>query len=137
MPRACVPALILLVTSGCTLQQEEAPDSALRRGCQYLWSQQGEDGGWHSRTYGLLKSGQSLSGFVLNALLQVSQQACQAPAGGIDRAPAFIPRNTDAGGPVGKMDPRLYNYPNYSTALAVKALRRAGRTAGAQVAWLR
>src|SRR5207302_269057 len=69
MPRACVPALVLLLASACTFQQEEAPDAALRRGCQYLWSQQGQDGGWHSRTYGLLKSGQSLTGCVLKALV--------------------------------------------------------------------
>src|SRR5437773_9186926 len=105
MPRACVPVLILLATAGCTLQQEEAPDAVLRRGCQYLWSQQGEDGGWHSRTYGLLKSGQSLSGFVLNALLQVPPQTCEAPARGLDRALSFLQRNTNDEGAVGKMDP--------------------------------
>jgi len=137
MPRACVPALVLLLASACTFQQEEAPDAALRRGCQYLWSQQGQDGGWHSRTYGLLKSGQSLTGFVLNALLQVPRQTCQPPAGGLDRALAFLERNTNAEGAVGKMDPLLYDYPNYATALAVQALRRAGRSGEALVAWLR
>ena len=137
MPRACVPALVLLLASACTIQQEEAPDAALRRGCQYLWSQQGQDGGWHSRTYGLLKSGQSLTGFVLNALLQVPPQTCQPPAGALDRALAFLDRNTNAEGAVGKMDALLYDYPNYATALAVQALRRAGRSGGALVAWLR
>src|SRR5439155_2015842 len=137
MPRACVPALVLLLASACTFQREEAPDAALRRGCQYLWSQQGQDGGWHSRTYGLLKSGQSLSGFVLNALLQVPPHTCQAPAGAVDRAILFLQRNTNAEGAVGMVDPLLYDYANYATALAVQALRRAGRTAGAQVNWLR
>src|SRR4051794_35104841 len=102
MPRVCVPVLMLVLACGCTLQQEDAPDSTpqatLRRGCQYLWSQQAEDGGWHSRTYGLLKSGQSLSGFVLNALLQVPPQTCQAPAGGVDQALLFLRRNTSAEG---------------------------------------
>src|SRR5882724_2206235 len=137
MSRACVPALVLLLASACTFQQEEAPDAALRRGCQYLWSQQDQDGGWHSRTYGLLKSGQSLTGFVLNALLHVPPQTCQPPAGALDRALAFLDRNTNAEGAVGKMDPLLYDYPNYATALAVQALRRAGRSGDALVAWLR
>jgi len=74
---------------------------------------------------------------VLNALLQVPPQTCQAPAGGVDRALLFLRRNTSAAGAVGMMDPLLYDYPNYATALAVQALRRAGRTGGAQVAWLR
>src|SRR5882724_11679984 len=137
MSRACVPALVLLLASGCTIQREEAPDAALRRGCQYLWSQQGQDGGWHSRTYGLLKSGQSHTGFVLNALLQVPRQTCQPPGGGLDRALTFLERNTNAEGAVGKMDPLLYDYPTYATALAVQALRRAGQSVDPMVRWLR
>ena len=42
---------------------------ALARGVEYLWSRQSADGGWHSTTYGLLRSGQSLTPLVLNALL--------------------------------------------------------------------
>src|SRR5437667_10019301 len=111
------PALVFLLASGCTLHQEG--NDALRRGCQYLWSQQAEDGGWHSRTYGLLKSGQSLTGFILNALLQIPEQSCERPPGGVDRAIAFHKRNTNSEGAIGKMDPLLYDYPNYATALAV------------------
>src|SRR6266478_7484783 len=129
--------LLFLLFSGCAKQPVRSQNAALRRGCQFLWSQQGEDGGWHSRTYGLLKSGQSLSGFVLNALLQVPPQTCEAPAGGLERALGFLHRNTNAEGAVGKMDPLLYDYPNYATALAVQALRRAGRSGGALGAWLR
>ena len=123
-------ALAYLVTSACTRR----PQDVLGRACHYLWSQQGEDGGWHSRTYGLLKSGQSLTPFVLNALLQVPQQA---PAEGIDRAIAFLRRNTNNEGAVGKMDPLLYDYPNYATALTVQAFRRAGRPVGPLIDWLR
>ena len=117
-------ALLFLFLSGCAIHADRAPESAVQRGCQYLWSQQGDDGGWHSRTYGLLKSGQSLTPFVLNELLQ----ACPAPAGAVDRALAFIKRNTNSEGALGKTDPLLYDYPNYATALAVQAIRRAGRT---------
>ncbi|MBI2681468.1 MAG: terpene cyclase/mutase family protein, partial [Candidatus Solibacter usitatus] len=133
MSRHRAPTLILLLLSGCAGR----PETALRRGCQYLWSQQGPDGGWHSATYGLLKSGQSLSGFVLNTLLQVPEQGCMPPAGAKERAIAFLRRNTNTEGAVGKMDPLLYDYPNYATALAVQALRRAGQPVGPLVAWLR
>ena len=123
-------ALAFLLTAACKI---EASDP-LRRACRYLWSQQSEDGGWHSRTYGLLRSGQSLTPFVLNALLQVPQHA---PSSAIDRAIAFLHRNTNNEGAVGKMDPLLYDYPNYATALTVQALRRAGQPVNHLIDWLR
>jgi hypothetical protein len=135
MSRPCVPALVLLLACGCTIRQEQ--NGALRRGCEYLWSQQAEDGGWHSSTYGLLKSGQSLSGFILDTLLQIPPDTCQPPANGKERAVAFLRRNTNTEGAVGKMDPFLYDYPNYATALAVRALRRAGQSVDPMIAWLR
>lgn len=122
-------ALALLLASGCGVRE-----SALQRGCRYLWRQQAEDGGWHSRTYGLLRSGQSLTPFVLNALLRVPQRA---PAGGVDRAIEFLNRNINKEGAVGKMDPLLYDYPNYATALSVQALRRARLPVGPLIDWLR
>ena len=60
-----------LLTAGaaaCSRHDDQAP---LRRAVDYLWAQQAEDGGFHSATYGLLRSGQSLTPFVLNALLSV------------------------------------------------------------------
>jgi Prenyltransferase and squalene oxidase repeat len=125
-------ALALLLTSACARRQDE--DSALRRACRYLWKQQSDDGGWHSRTYGLLKSGQSLTPFVLNALLQAPYER---PTGGVDRAIGFLKRNTNAEGAIGKMDPLLYDYPNYATALGVQALRRARQPVAPLIAWLR
>src|SRR5438477_5506638 len=110
-------ALACLLTAACKIETSDP----LLRACRYLWSQQAEDGGWHSRTYGLLKSGQSLTPFVLNGLLR---GACPAPPGGVDRALAFLKRNTNREGAIGKMDPLLYDYPNYATALAVQAIRR-------------
>src|SRR5712691_307120 len=123
-------ALAFLLTSACTIR---TPASALLRACHYLWSRQAEDGGWHSRTYGLLRSGQSLTPFVLNALLQVSQHA----TGAVDRAIAFLHRNTNSEGAVGKMDALLYDYPNYATALTVQAFRRARQPVGHLIDWLR
>jgi hypothetical protein len=124
-------ALALLLSSACAIRTE---DDALHRACHYLWNQQAEDGGWHSRTYGLLKSGQSLTPFVLNTLLQVPQLA---PTSGVDRAIAFLERNTNHEGAVGKMDPLLYDYPNYATALTVQAFQRARRPVDPFIAWLR
>src|SRR5262249_4020768 len=58
------------------------------------------------------------------------------PPGGVDRAIAFLKRHTNAEGAVGKVDPLLYDYPSYATALAVQALRRSGQPVYRMVAWL-
>ena len=123
-------ALAFLLTSACATRTQT---DSLSRACHYLWSQQAEDGGWHSRTYGLLRSGQSLTPFVLNALLPAPQHA---PPGAIDRAIAFLHRNTNNEGAIGKMDPLLYDYPNYATALTVRALHRARQPVSHLIDWL-
>ena len=102
-----------------------ADEPALAKAAGYLWSQQSEDGGWHSTTYGLLGSGQSLTPFVLDALIRVPTGVVVPPPEKLERAIEFIRRHTDGTGAVGRMDPLLPDYPNYSTALAVTALCRA------------
>jgi hypothetical protein len=76
---------------------------------RWLLGQQADDGGWHSRTYGLLRSGQSLTGFVMASL------------GSHDpRGLAFLAAHTNEDGAVGMANPLLPDYPNYATALAVR-----------------
>ena len=96
----------------------------LQKAVRFLWSQQGDDGGFHSQVYGLLRSGQSLTPFVLEALLLADKTARGAD---VDRALAFIKRNVNAEGALGLADPVVADYPNYSTALAVRAMVRAAR----------
>jgi hypothetical protein len=96
-------------------------DLRIQKAARYLWARQAEDGGWRSDTYGLLRSGQSLTPFVLDALLDLPDR----PAGAVDRAVAFIRRNTNADGSLGLMDSVAPDYPNYATGLGVRALVRA------------
>src|SRR5688572_33050896 len=98
--------------------------SPLTRAAQYLWAQQAADGGFHSATYGLLRSGQSLTPFLLGALLRVPDAT--VPAGAVDRAIAFIRRHRSPDGAVGVTGGDA-DYPNYATALAVDALVAAQR----------
>lgn len=114
--------LSLAVIAGCN-RGERPP---LARAADYLWNQQAADGGWHSHTYGLLRSGQSLTPFVLEALLQVPENVYPLPAAKVDRALAFIQSKTHEGA-LGLSDPGIPDYPNYSTALAISAICRAGR----------
>ncbi|MGI8785510.1 MAG: hypothetical protein ACR2L2_17910 [Acidobacteriota bacterium] len=100
---------------------------SLRRAAQYLWAQQADDGGFHSATYGLLRSGQSLTPFVLGALLDVPQTFLPASPRAVDRALGFLKKKTNADGALGLMDESAADYPNYATALAVTAMAKARR----------
>ena len=120
---AAVAVLAILLGAGCSRR----PQSALAGAADYLWSHQARDGGWPSHTYGLLRSGQSLTPFVLDALLQVPGDVYRLPSDKLERAIRFIRANTNKDGALGMMDPSLPDYPNYATALAVSALCRAKR----------
>src|SRR5258708_9439477 len=125
MRRRWILLLVTLVLAQAGCRRSRQP--ALTRAAEYLWSQKPEEGGWHSHTYGLLRSGQSLTGFVLEALLEVPGEVYPLPVEKVDRALAFIRRNMMPDGAVGMMDPSIPDYPNYSTALAVSAMCRARR----------
>jgi hypothetical protein len=94
---------------------------------QYLWTQQADDGGFHSSTYGLLRSGQSLTPFVLDAMLTVPESLAPSRPADIDRALAFIKKNTNGDGSLGLMDETAADNPNYATSLAVMSILKAMR----------
>ena len=107
------------VATGCSRRGGSEP---LRKAAQYLWAQQSEDGGFHSATYGLLRSGQSLTPFVLLALLSIPDGESLNPRRSVERALTFIKANTNSDGALGLMDDTAADYPNYATALAVSAI---------------
>jgi squalene-hopene/tetraprenyl-beta-curcumene cyclase len=121
--RLTVAILAIVLGAGCSRR----PQSALARGADYLWNHQSRDGGWPSHTYGLMRSGQSLTPFVLDALLEVPRGVYRLPSDKLERAIRFIRTNTNSEGALGMMDPSLPDYPNYATALGVSAISRAKR----------
>ncbi len=121
-------ALAVAGTTGCVVAtgcSRWRGSESLRKSAQYLWAQQSEDGGFHSTTYGLLRSGQSLTPFVLAALLDVPDGASLHPRRSVERALTFIKANTNPDGSLGLMDDSAADYPNYATALAVSAMVKA------------
>ncbi len=98
---------------------------AIAGAARWLWGRQAEDGGWHSETYGLLRSGQSLTPFVLHALLEVPEEGLPLPRERVERALAFIRERVDADGALGRKERIYEDYPNYATSLAVLCLVRA------------
>ena len=129
----CYPLLfvIVLVAASCGGAPDVPPSPApqqttLQRACEWLWNQQAEDGGWHSETYGLMRSGQSLTPFVLHALISVPEEEIKRPAGGVSRALEFIRKHTNDEGCLGRSDPDIADYPVHATAYAVRCLVAAG-----------
>src|SRR5579883_1977857 len=100
---ASVLLAVLVSACGAHAGTEDAGRAAAARAATFLWSKQGPDGGWRSETYGLLRSGQSLTPFLLVALLD----APDPPKGAVERAIAFIRAGTNAAGEVGRSDPSL------------------------------
>jgi squalene cyclase len=120
---ASILLTVLVSASGWGAETKDDGRAAIAKAAAYLWSKQADDGGWHSETYGLLKSGQSLTPFVLLALLDVPD----APKGAVDRALAFLRTHTNGQGELGRSDPALEDYPNFATSLACRAFRKAGK----------
>jgi hypothetical protein len=104
--------------------QGAAARRALDRAVDYLWSQQADDGGWHSPQYGVLRSGQALTPLVLHAFVTLPQEIQAEPADGFDRAAAFLVQRIDARGSLGHDDPDIIEYPVYSTAYALRSFER-------------
>ena len=132
--RSCLPLVTLLFlmlmlsgSSSALLHRDTSTTIQLRdRACQYLWSKQKEDGGWHSETHGLLRSGQALTPFVLHTLLQMDPHLATEHPEDVARALEFIRNSIDDDGIVGLADPDIAEYPNYASSFAVRCLVSAG-----------
>jgi hypothetical protein len=98
----------------------------LTRACTWLWAQQGADGGWHSRTHGIMKSGQALTPFVLFALLEVPEGTFPRPVEKVRKGLDFVRRSIAPDGRLGYGDRPVLDYPNYATAYALRLLARHG-----------
>ncbi len=120
--------LSAVAAAACSRRGESSP---LEKAVQYLCAQQADDGGFHSATYGLLRSGQSLTPFILDTLLDLPDALVPRKRAVVDRGIEFIKRNTNGDGALGRMDETVDDYPNYATALAVNVLVKAGQKSDA------
>ncbi len=114
--------LALLASCGNPPTERSQRERSIARAAEWLWSQQAADGGWHSETYGLLASGQSLTPLVLHALLEAPTTLIRRPAGAVERALAFLRSRITPAGALGLADEDLADYPCYATALALRAI---------------
>ena len=98
----------------------------LTKACQFLWERQGSDGGWHSVVQGQLKSGEALTPYILFTLMSVADSIYSLPKEQVEGGVKFIREHTNAEGALGFSDPDVVEYPNYSTAYALRVLVRHG-----------
>lgn len=118
--------LLLLAACARPEPRPAEPEAMLADAAAFLWSQQADDGGWHSETHGLLRGGQAWTPFVLHALLAVPASVYAPPEAGVERALAFLRARTNAGGVLGLADSLVLEYPNYATAYALRVFARHG-----------
>ena len=113
---------------GCGDEPELQGESSqiLRKAATFLWEKQGADGGWHSETHGILKSGQVCTAYVLDALMEVPDSIYQRDTEKVEKALEFIAQHTNEAGVLGVFDPDLMEYPNYATAFGLKCLFQHG-----------
>jgi hypothetical protein len=98
-------------------------EKALRRGLDWLISQQAADGGWHSKTYGQLKDGASVTALALYAASFCSEELRRKHAAAIDRGFAFLDRGLKKRGTIASPDGSL-DFPTYAAALWLSAVNR-------------
>lgn len=121
-----IHATVLLVFCCVTTHAANtiSPIDALAKAEAYLWNVQQKNGSWRSEQYAVMRSGQSLTPFVLHTLLSVPRNGDSKHADDIVRGLDFIRRNVDEDAAIGRADPDILEYPVYSTAYSLLCLSK-------------
>lgn len=107
--------------------EHDAAFALKKRAAAYLWAQQGADGGWHSRTHGLLKGGAAYTPFILFHLLEAEPTPSRAQKAATDRALGFMRPQILTAQALGFANPLLLEYPNYATSYGLRVFAAVGR----------
>jgi hypothetical protein len=123
---SCVTATLLTPARGDTNSgvaqktTDEAGSAALTAKLQrFLWRSQSPDGSWRSKNYGVLRSGQALTPFVLHAL--IGAEPASLDSQGAAKAIAWIRRHL-RDGCLGVADPDVLEYPVFATSFALRCM---------------
>jgi len=112
--------LIILITAGC--KKENDLDSYYKKSVAWLWDQQSDDGGWHSKTHAVLKDGKALTPYILYYLLQVPVDIYPTREEKLRQGIEFVRHDLFASMMMNKDSTQEFNYPNYSAAYALRLL---------------
>jgi len=105
------------------LSLDEQSLAALLRGVGFLMGKQSEDGGWHSKTYGAMKCGASMTSLVLYAMSHAPEEMREEHASALRQGYDFLRQGIEAKGFVVCPDGSL-DYPVYASAMTWLAVRR-------------
>lgn len=95
---------------------------AIENGLTWLLKQQGEDGGWHSETYGALRQGAAVTSLVIYTLSHLPPVLRKSSEAAARKGFAFLEPGLAKRGYIACPDGSL-DYPTYATALVVSASR--------------
>ncbi|MBK9983634.1 MAG: hypothetical protein IPP15_14845 [Saprospiraceae bacterium] len=122
--------LILISFSiGCQKKQMTLDDT-MQKSITWIWAQQAEDGGWHSKTHKVLEDGKVLTPYILFQLAQIKNSSFEEHKEQTEKAIHFIiasvksSLNTDS--------TSLIEYPNYSAAYDLRVLHKLNRDTSLQ-----
>jgi len=107
------------------LQDVARARQSLARGVQWLLAQQGEDGGWHSTTYGQLKDGAGVTALVLYALCHSAADPTAIATEAMRRGFEFLSKGLAKRGTIASPNGTL-DFPTYAAALWLEAARSKG-----------
>jgi len=111
----------ILIATGCQSDDDKLQQT-MEKSIAWMWSQQSEDGGWHSQTHAVLKDGKALTPYILFHLLQIPEDKFIRPDRAEERGVEFIRREVRASMTMSEDSFPMLNYPNYSAAYALKVL---------------
>jgi hypothetical protein len=103
---------------GCRAAWRRDGDAALARATRWLWDRPDPSGAWPSEKYGLMRSGQSSTAFVLLCLAATDADAAKASA-----AIGWLLAQADEHGAIGFASVAP-DYPVYATAMTASALAK-------------
>lgn len=95
-------------------------DASLARAGKYLLDAQADDGGWTSKTYGLLRVGPTMTPYVMSSLLFMPQTGVQGKAA-YARGAALLLDPVDEDGTL-RVGPHELHYPVYTAAMASRVV---------------
>lgn len=122
-------ALLLLLLISCSCRVNVSDDT-LSKSVEWMWAQQSDDGGWHSKTHAVLRDGRVLTPYILFHLLQLPEEYLQEKNQVIEKGIDFIIREMRSS--IDESKSTLSDYPNYSAAYALRVLHKTNRDTALQ-----
>lgn len=104
------------------LAESSSVNRALERGIDWLLRQQGEDGGWHSETYGAMRGGAGITALAVAALAPLESRDTRIPTA-LSRGLRFLTAHADVSGLIRPAD-AVADFPVLATAFTLIAVAR-------------